>query len=111
VSREINVAVRSAARLGKMTCWKAASLITAVVLVISAGSAPAAESPRVAFFGFFLINTSLQPTQPAEEKRLEMLDTILGGSTCWWPVRLGCHSPEGAKAGCRWFWNSELQRT
>lgn len=60
-----------------MTSWNAASLITAVVLVISAGTAPAAEGRRLAFFGFFLINTSLEPTQPAEEKRLEKLGFIL----------------------------------
>jgi Protein of unknown function (DUF2380) len=61
-----------------MACWKAADLFVAVaVFVIGAGSAAAAESRRVAFFGFFLINTSLQPTQPAEEKRLEMLGIIL----------------------------------
>jgi Protein of unknown function (DUF2380) len=60
-----------------MTSWKAASIITAVVLVISAGTAPAAESRRLAFFGFFLINTSLEPTQPAEEQRLENLGVIL----------------------------------
>jgi hypothetical protein len=62
----------------EMASWKAAIVFVAVaVLVIGVGSAAAAESRRVAFFGFFLINTSLQPTQPAEEKRLEMLDTIL----------------------------------
>jgi hypothetical protein len=61
-----------------MTSWKAASLITAVVLVVSAGSAPAAESRRLAFFGFFLINTSLEPTQPTEEKRLKMLGSFYG---------------------------------
>jgi Protein of unknown function (DUF2380) len=67
-----------AAWLIEMACWKAANLFVAVaVLVIGAGSAAVAENRRVAFFGFFLINTSLQPTQPAEEKRLEMLDTIL----------------------------------
>src|ERR1700759_1694960 len=60
-----------------MTSWKAASIITAVGLVISAGAAPAAESRRLAFFGFFLINTSLEPTQPAEEQRLENLGVIL----------------------------------
>src|ERR1700704_4631025 len=64
-------------RWTKMTSCKAASLITAVVLVISAGTAPAAEGRRLAFFGFFLINTSLEPTQPAEEKRLEKLGFIL----------------------------------
>jgi uncharacterized protein DUF2380 len=63
----------------EMAYWKAANLFVAVaVLVIGAGGAAAAESRRVAFFGFFLINTSLQPTQPAEEKRLEMLDTFYG---------------------------------
>jgi hypothetical protein len=66
-----------------MAYWKAANLFVAVaVLVIGAGSAAAAERRRVAFFGFFLINTSLQPTQPAEEKRLEMLGIILRDSTC-----------------------------
>jgi hypothetical protein len=61
-----------------MACWKAANLFVAVaVVVIGAGSAAAAESRRVAFFGFFLINTSLQPAQPVEEKRLEMLGIIL----------------------------------
>jgi hypothetical protein len=61
-----------------MACWKASNVFVAVVvLVVGAGGAAAAETRRVAFFGFFLINTSLQPTQPAEEKRLEMLDTVL----------------------------------
>jgi hypothetical protein len=67
-----------AAQLIEMPYWKAANLFVAVaVLAISAGAAAAAESHRVAFFGFFLINSSLQPTQPAEEKRLEMLGIIL----------------------------------
>jgi hypothetical protein len=58
--------------------FTAISLVIAVVaLAISADHAAAAESRRVAFFGFFLINTSLQPTQPPEEKRLEMLGIIL----------------------------------
>jgi hypothetical protein len=51
----------------EMACWKASNVFVAVVvLVIGAGGAAAAESRRVAFFGFFLINTSLQPTQPCE---------------------------------------------
>jgi Protein of unknown function (DUF2380) len=37
----------------------------------------AAERQRVAFFGFFLINSSLEPTRPAEEERLHMLDALL----------------------------------
>ena len=80
-----------------MTSWKAASLITAVVLVVSAGSAPAAESRRVAFFGFFLINTSLEPTQPAEEKRLEKLGVFSTGSTYWCSPQLRCHPSEVQK--------------
>jgi catechol 2,3-dioxygenase-like lactoylglutathione lyase family enzyme len=57
---------------------KPSNLVIAVmVLAMSLDRAAAAESRRVVFFGFFLINTSLQPTQPAEEKRLEMLDTTL----------------------------------
>jgi hypothetical protein len=33
-------------------------------------------SPRVAFFGFHLINTSLEPTTPAEESRIRQLDAL-----------------------------------
>jgi hypothetical protein len=95
-----------------MACWKAANLfVAAAVLVIGAGSAAAAESRRVAFFGFFLINTSLQPTRPAEEKRLEMLGIILrdqlAGAGRFSFVAI---PPGGAKGGRRRFWNSELQR-
>jgi hypothetical protein len=95
-----------------MACWKAANLFVPVpVLVIGAGSAAAAESRRVAFFGFFLINTSLQPTRPAEEKRLEMLGIILrdqlAGAGRFSFVAI---PPGGAKGGRRRFWNSELQR-
>ena len=36
----------------------------------------AAEVPKVAFFGFQLINTSLEPTTPAEDRRVELLDEI-----------------------------------
>jgi hypothetical protein len=32
--------------------------------------------PTVAFFGFQLINTSLQPTSPAEDQRIGMLDRL-----------------------------------
>jgi hypothetical protein len=34
-------------------------------------------APRVAFFGFQLINTSIEPTTPAEDKRIRMLDDLL----------------------------------
>jgi hypothetical protein len=36
-----------------------------------------ADSPRVAFLGFALINTSLEPTKPEEEARLRMLEGLL----------------------------------
>ena len=39
--------------------------------------AHAADPPRVAFFGFSIINTSLEPTKPEEEARLRMLDNLL----------------------------------
>ena len=39
--------------------------------------ATAADRPRVAFFGFSIINTSLEPTKPEEEARLHMLDNLL----------------------------------
>jgi Protein of unknown function (DUF2380) len=47
----------------------------------AAGLAEAAENktviPTVAFFGFQLINTSLEPTTPAERGRINMLDNVL----------------------------------
>ncbi len=51
----------------------AASLMLLLALL---GAAQAAEAPRVAFFGFALINTSLEPTKPDERKRIEMLDDL-----------------------------------
>jgi Protein of unknown function (DUF2380) len=40
-------------------------------------SVHAKDFPTVAFFGFSLINTSLEPTKPVEEARLRMLDSLL----------------------------------
>ena len=37
----------------------------------------AADVPKIAFLGFQLINTSLEPTTPAEEQRIRMLDDLL----------------------------------
>ncbi len=51
----------------------AASLMLLLALL---GAAQAAEAPRVAFFGFALINSSLEPTKPDERKRIEMLDDL-----------------------------------
>jgi len=39
--------------------------------------AMAEAGQRIAFFGFNLINTSLEPTSPAEENRLQELDELL----------------------------------
>ena len=52
---------------------KAAAL---AVLLAAAGPA-GAKAPKLAFFGFELINTSQQPTIPAENARLRMLDALL----------------------------------
>ena len=55
------------------------ALVLTAVLVLGAGGvaegAPAHQAPpRVAFFGFQLINTSLQSTTAEEEARIRMLD-------------------------------------
>jgi hypothetical protein len=52
----------------------------AVCLALSAGGVAGAAPdavPRVAFFGFHLINTSLEATSAAEDRRLLMLDDLL----------------------------------
>jgi Protein of unknown function (DUF2380) len=75
VSTEETMALRNQASL-------AAVLIGALAGATIA--ADAGEQPRIAFFGFSLINTSLEPIKPAEEARLQMLDVLLeqrlGGS-------------------------------
>ena len=43
-----------------------------MVRVASAG----ADIPKVAFFGFQLINTSIEPITPADEQRIHMLDDL-----------------------------------
>ncbi len=62
--------------------------LAAIALILWGGSfLPAAAQPsqRVAFFGFDLINTSLEPTSTAETERLHRLDELfrqkLGAST------------------------------
>ena len=49
------------------------------VTAVGAGVAgpDASEVARVAFLGFELINTSLEPTAPAEAERIRMLDDLL----------------------------------
>jgi hypothetical protein len=56
-------------------------LVVTVVLVLGSGgvakmTAADQTPPRVAFFGFQLINTSLQPTTPEETQRIRMLDDM-----------------------------------
>ncbi len=47
------------------------------LLLLTSSPAHAAQVPRVAFFGFSLINTSLEPTKPEEEARIKMIDELL----------------------------------
>jgi len=53
------------------------TLIAGLVAIILNLPAHAADRPRVAFLGFSIINTSLEPTKPEEEARLRMLDDLL----------------------------------
>jgi hypothetical protein len=55
----------------------AATLMAALVAISLSFPASATDRPRVAFFGFSIINTSLEPTKPEEEARLRMLDSLL----------------------------------
>jgi hypothetical protein len=51
----------------------------AMALLAGPGSghaAPAEPVPRVAFFGFEIINTSLEPAGPNEARRIAMLDDL-----------------------------------
>jgi len=60
-----------------MSLMKAAivAIIVAPVVVASA-AANTTVVPRVAFFGFHLINTSLEPTTPTESERVRMLGDL-----------------------------------
>ena len=56
--------------------------ILVALLVVQVGClastfADSPKTPRVAFFGFQFINTSLEPTSPAEAERVRMLDVML----------------------------------
>jgi hypothetical protein len=54
-------------------------LLAAIFMATYGSGSQAADKPipSVAFFGFAIINTSLEPTSPAEEARLKMLDDLL----------------------------------
>ena len=60
--------------------WRRCAIFAFVIALGAAMAAPAtandAEVPRVAFFGFELIDTSLEPESPAERARLAMLDDL-----------------------------------
>ncbi|MGH7063092.1 MAG: DUF3280 domain-containing protein [Stellaceae bacterium] len=57
---------------------RAAGIVfAAALLAVACPAAARAGVPTVAFFGFDLVNTSLQPTTPAETARLGMLDDML----------------------------------
>jgi hypothetical protein len=62
------------------TMWVKWLVLTIVLVLGSSGIAgmTAADQtvPRVAFFGFQLINTSPQPTTPEETQRIRMLDDM-----------------------------------
>ena len=56
------------------------SVLVALLTFIAGGAASAApdgkDVPHVAFFGFQLINSSLEPTTPAEIARIGLLDDL-----------------------------------
>jgi hypothetical protein len=55
----------------------ASYLVTVIIAAFTSVSTQADDTTGVAFFGFVLINTSLEPTKPIEEARLKMLDVFL----------------------------------
>jgi Protein of unknown function (DUF2380) len=62
-----------------MSLMKAAALTAGLVFGSLATAATAADNngnSRVAFFGFRLINTSLEPTTAAEDRRVHQLDEL-----------------------------------
>ena len=61
-------------RLLPLLCATLSFVLAALSLRIA--GADETKVPTVAFFGFQLINTSLEPTSPAEDRRIEMLDQL-----------------------------------
>lgn len=53
------------------------AMIAFAVAIAASTAACATDSPRVAFLGFAILNTSLEPTKPEEEARLRMLENLL----------------------------------
>jgi hypothetical protein len=59
--------------------WRRTPALTLLLCIFMSSHIAIADNigvPRVAFFGFQLINTSLEPTSPEEAKRVLMLDDL-----------------------------------
>jgi hypothetical protein len=54
-----------------------ASILVLARLTIAAADDHNHNVPKVAFFGFQLINTSLEPSTPSEARRIKLLDDLL----------------------------------
>lgn len=68
---------RGRRRRQKMHRLTAAAIVLTLALARVAIAAPAdTRIPSLAFFGFQLINTSLEPTTPVEVSRIKMLDDL-----------------------------------
>jgi hypothetical protein len=76
-SRRVHWIVGAALRRG-MFMRNPVIVQAVLVWAVSAGSAGAEADgvPRVAFFGFDLINTSLEPENPLEDRRRQMLNDL-----------------------------------
>jgi len=59
-----------------MSLMKAAITAIVVAPVVASAAADTNVVPRVAFFGFHLINTSLEPSTPTEGERVRLLDDL-----------------------------------
>ena len=69
---------RQIAQRRRQRMWlMAAAIASALATTPIAQAADDTTIPRVAFFGFQLINTSLEPTTPSETSRIGMLDDLL----------------------------------
>ena len=73
-SRMVWVHSRRAVTVAKMMAAAIALMLGVARVAIAAADEPGI--PRVAFFGFQLINTSLEPTTPIEVRRIKMLDDL-----------------------------------
>jgi hypothetical protein len=73
----LNVSSFPAAAATKIRSMTAAAIAMLLLPPVGAAAAPdETSSPRIAFFGFELINTSLEPTTESELHRIDMLDEL-----------------------------------